>query len=100
MSPACLEDRGPQGVRLRIKVVARAARTEVVGRQGSALKVRVAAAPVDDAANKALRDFLADRLGLPRAAVRLIQGRTHPQKVLTVVGITAAEAARRLGLKG
>lgn len=98
MIPACLEDHGPAGVRLRVKIVTRAAGTGLAGMQGTALKVRVAAPPVEDAANTALVRFLAERLGLPRAAVCLRLGRTHSLKVLALSGITASEAARRLGL--
>lgn len=96
--PACLEPTGSDGVRLRVKVQPRAARTELAGVLGDALKVRVAAPPVDDAANEELRRFLAETLDVPRSAVTLVRGRASGHKVLVVSGLTAAEAARRLGL--
>ena len=64
----------PTGVRLRVRVQPRASRTELVGLHGGALKVRLAAAPVEGAANDALLRFLAERLELPRSAVRLEAG--------------------------
>jgi uncharacterized protein (TIGR00251 family) len=76
----------------------RASRTELAGRHGDALKVRVAAPPAEGAANEALVRFVAERLGVPRGAVRLEAGAAARAKVLSVAGIGAAEAARRLGL--
>jgi len=45
---------------------------------------------VDDAANRALIDFLADRLGVPRRAVRLVSGERGRRKRVAVAGVTAA----------
>lgn len=87
------------GIRIRVRVRPRAARTEMVGAHGDALKVRVAAPPVDGAANQALVRFLAGRLGVPRAAVTVASGQGSRTKVLRVTGITVAEAVERLGLR-
>jgi hypothetical protein len=86
------------GIRLRLHVQPRASRTELAGRHGDALKVRLAAPPVDGAANDALVRFLSDRLGVPRTAVRLEAGAGGRAKVVTVHGIGPEEARRRLGL--
>jgi uncharacterized protein len=90
-------ERTPTGIRLRLHVQPRASRTELAGRHGDALKLRVAAPPVDDAANEAVMRWLADRLGVPRSAVRLTHGATGRSKTVTVEGVDPAEAARRLG---
>jgi uncharacterized protein len=45
---------------------------------------------VDDAANRALIDFLADRLGVPQQAVRLVSGDRGRRKRVAVAGVTAA----------
>lgn len=60
---------------------------------GSALKVRIAAPPVDDAANRALVEFLAECLGLPRRAVRIVAGETSRTKVLEADGVTPQQVA-------
>lgn len=60
---------------------------------GGALKVRVAAPPVDDAANRALIDFLAECLGVARRSVRIVAGDTSRTKVLEVDGITPEQVA-------
>jgi uncharacterized protein (TIGR00251 family) len=59
-------------VRFRVHVQPRASRTEIVGRHGAALKVRLHAPPVDGAANDELISFLAKALGVSRRAVRIV----------------------------
>ena len=53
---------------------------------GDALKIRLAAPPVDGKANEALVRFLADVLDLPKSAVILKSGQTSRRKVLEVTG--------------
>jgi len=86
----------PGGVRLRLHVQPRASRTEVAGRHGDALKIRLAAPPVDGAANEALSRFLAERLGVPRSAIRIAAGSAARAKLVTVEGVAPEEAERRL----
>ncbi len=85
---------GPAGIRLR--VVPGASRTEVAGRMADAIKVRVAAPPEDGAANRALLDFVAIHLGVPRRSVRLLAGAASRVKVVAVEGMAAGEAEARL----
>ena len=87
----------PSGITLRLRVQPRASRTEVVGLYGGELKVRVAAPPVEGAANQELVRFLARRLGVARSAVTIKAGARARSKVAAVEGIGADEAARRLG---
>ena len=81
---------------LDIHVQPRAARTEIVGPHGDAIKIRVAAPPVDGAANQALVRFIAERLGVPRSAVSLSSGASGRRKRVVVEGLDVAEARRRL----
>jgi uncharacterized protein (TIGR00251 family) len=76
----------------------RASRTELIGVRGDEIRVRVAAPPVDGAANDALVRFLADTIGVARSAVTVISGAGSRSKVVLVTGVTPARAARRLGL--
>ena len=85
-----------EGARLRVKIQPRAARSEIIGTLGDELKIKIAAPPVDSAANDALIEFLAARLGRPRRAVVLIRGRKSPHKVLALHGISVAEASAEL----
>jgi uncharacterized protein (TIGR00251 family) len=86
------------GITLRVRVQPRASRTDVAGPYGDALRIRVAAPPVDGAANDELIRFLATRLGVPRSAITIVSGATGRSKVAAVEGIGASEAARRLGI--
>jgi len=81
--------------RFHVRVQPRASRSEIVGLHGEALKVRLAAPPVDGAANAALVELLADALGVPRRAVRIVAGATSRGKVVEVDG-TDVENIRRL----
>jgi len=76
--------------RLVVHVVPRAKRTEVVGRHGDALKIKLKAPPVDGAANAELVRFVAEQLDIPRSAVTITAGRTARRKTLEIAGVDAA----------
>ena len=82
--------------RLKVKAVPGASRSEIVGRLGKALKIRVAAPPEGGKANREILELLADRLGLPAAAVSLVSGAASPAKVVELRGLTAEQAWARL----
>ena len=69
---------------LDLLVQPRAARTGLAGLHDGRLKLRLTAPPVDGAANAALVQFLADRLGLPRAAVEVASGDTGRRKTIRI----------------
>ena len=77
-----------------VRVVPRASKTAVVGEYGGALKVRVAAPPLEGAANAELTRFLAKRLGVPQRAVEIVGGHTSKTKVLSAAGASAADLLR------
>jgi len=72
-----------------------ARKTEVAGEHGDALKIRLAAPPVDGKANTALLEFVAERLGVAKSAVTLKSGQTSRRKVVEVSGADM-ESARLL----
>lgn len=72
------------GVVLSLHVQPGAKKTEIVGLHGESLKIRLAAPPVDGKANACLVEFLARRLGVPRAAVELVSGETSRAKRVKV----------------
>jgi len=82
--------------RLRIRVSPGARTTEVVGRQGEAWKVRVAAPPERGRANDALLKLLAETLGVPRTELELVAGGSGRDKIVELRGLGADEADRRL----
>lgn len=80
-------------ITLTLHIQPGAKKTEFAGLHGDALKIRLAAPPVDGKANEALVKFLADVLHLPKSAITLKSGQTSRRKVLEVTGATAASIA-------
>ncbi len=81
---------GDGRVTLTLHIQPGAKKTEFAGLHGDALKIRLAAPPVDGKANEALLRFIADELDLPKSAVTLKSGQTSRRKVLEVMGSDAA----------
>ena len=90
----------PPEARLTVEVRPRAGRDEIVGWQGTVLRVRVVAPPADGAANEAVRTLLAERLACARSRVEIVRGHTARTKVVRVAGLAFAEAATRLATPG
>jgi len=82
--------------RISVVVSPRARRSELVGRQGDAWKLRVAAAPERGRANAAVCALLAEALGVPVATVRVAAGASSRRNVVEVDGLDTAELDRRL----
>ena len=79
-----------------IRVIPRAGRTAVAGMRGEAVVVRLAAAPLDGAANDALIAFVAATLGCPRRDIAIVSGEKSRDKRLRIEGFTAEDVHRRL----
>jgi uncharacterized protein (TIGR00251 family) len=86
-------------VRFAVRVQPRAARSEIVGVHGDALKVRLAAPPVDGAANDALVALLSSAFAIPRRAVRILAGESSRSKHVEIDGVSP-EAVLRLADRG
>jgi hypothetical protein len=84
------------GVRVAVRVQPRAGRSRVVGAHGGALKLQVAAAPVDGAANDAVVMLLADWLDVRRRAVSVVQGQRGRDKLIEVAAADPAGLAARI----
>lgn len=83
-NPPWLEHRGEE-LRLHLHVLPRSGRTEVVGRHGDRLKLRLKAVPEGGAANSELCAFLAKAFGVPRAQVTLLAGRGNRDKTVSIL---------------
>lgn len=89
------------GVRLAVRVTPRAKRSAFAGTLADAdgramLAIRLAAPPVEGAANKALVGFLAEWFALPKSAVAILSGETGRRKIVRLAGISAEAVSRRL----
>lgn len=63
---------------------------------GDSVRVRLAAPPVDNAANEALVEFIAGKLGLAKRSVRIVTGAASRRKVVEIDGVTADGALAAL----
>jgi uncharacterized protein (TIGR00251 family) len=81
---------------LDIRVIPRAPRTRVDGTRGGAILIRLAAPPVDGAANDALVAFLAETLALPRRQIRILSGEKSRDKRVAIEGLDEPAARARL----
>ena len=85
-----------ESVTLRVRVTPRGGRDAVIGVRDGVLHVRVAAPPVDGAANRACQELVARLLGLRRFQVVLTGGETARDKRFAVSGISPDTLAERL----
>jgi uncharacterized protein (TIGR00251 family) len=72
----------------RVQVVPRSSRSEVVGEHNSALRVRLAAPPVDGAANDELIHVLAKTFKVSRSVVKILSGHSSRLKQVSIEGVT------------
>jgi uncharacterized protein (TIGR00251 family) len=78
--------------RLEVYIQPRASKSEVAGMHDGVIKIRIAAPAVENAANLALVEFVADQLGVAKRSVRIISGTTSRRKVLEIDGVATKEA--------
>ena len=74
----------PEGFVLKIFVLPRSSKNMLAGRHGDALKIKLTAPPVEGAANKMCITFLAQRLGLPKASLKIVSGHAGRTKLILV----------------
>jgi len=82
--------------RISIYVQPRASKTMVAGMHDGCVKIRLAAPPVDGAANAALVEFVADQLQIAKSRVRVVTGQTSRRKVVEVDGVTSEQLSAAL----
>jgi uncharacterized protein len=75
-------------VRISVYVQPRASKTGVVGTHGDAWKIRVAAPPVNNAANAELIEFIASKLDISKRSVRIAAGGTGRRKIVEIDGVS------------
>ncbi len=82
-----------------VRVAARASRSEIVGEMDGALKVRIAAPPVDGAANAELIKVLSKTFGVSKSEVEILGGQTSKTKQIKISNLTAEKFLEVTGLK-
>ncbi len=84
------------GLEVPLHVQVRASRDEIAGVHNGALKLRISAPPVDDAANRAIVSFFASLLSIPKSRLHIVSGQKSRNKVLRIEGVTLGEFRSRL----
>jgi uncharacterized protein (TIGR00251 family) len=84
------------GIQFKVYVQPRSSRTEIVGRHDDALKIKLTAPPVDNAANQMCVRFLADCLKLPKASLEIISGHTGRTKQVRINQKAAGKSKKDL----
>ncbi len=87
-----------EGVLIDTHICPRAARDQIQGLHGDAVKIRLRAPPVDGKANAALIDFISLKLGVPKNQCAIVAGQSSRRKRIAVAGISANLTRTRLGL--
>jgi uncharacterized protein len=82
--------------RLEVYIQPRASKSEVAGMHDGIIKIRVAAPAVENAANEALVEFVAEILAVPKRSVRIVSGGTSRRKLLEIDDVTEREIAAKL----
>ena len=85
-----------EAVLLSLHIQPGAKKTAVVGLHGEALKIRLAAPPVDGKANQALVEFLAASLMVTKSRIDLVSGVSSRTKRIRITGVTAAAVRHSL----
>jgi uncharacterized protein (TIGR00251 family) len=86
-----------EGVSFEVRVSPSASRSTILGEHDTALKVSLAAPPVDGKANAELIKLLSKALGVPKRAVEILHGEQSKNKTVRVLGVTAAQVRALIG---
>ncbi len=73
---------------IRIKLTPRASRDEIIGKETGAFKLKLTAPPVEGKANKALQQFLAKKLGVPKRDIQIVSGHRSRVKLIRIHGLS------------
>ncbi len=71
-------------VSFKARIQPRASRTEIAGQRADAIKLRIAAPPVDGKANEECRRFLAKLLGVSLSSVEIVSGDSSKDKIIRI----------------
>ena len=83
---------------IRIKLIPRSSRTQIIGKEGDLIKVKVTSPPVDGKANKALIELFAKKLGLPKGNIEIISGKNSRIKSIRIHGLSLEKIISTLGI--
>jgi uncharacterized protein (TIGR00251 family) len=74
---------------INVKLIPRSSRNEIIGKENDGIKIKLTAPPVDGKANKALVQFLANKLGVPKRDIEIVSGERSRQKAIRISELSA-----------
>ena len=86
------------GLEIKLHVQPRARRLEISGVHNGALRIKVTAPPVDDAANRAVIKCLADRLGVSKSKISILSGSKSRDKILLIKNMSPEDLYKKLDI--
>ena len=84
------------GTDIRVKVLPRSSKNQIIGKEEGAYRVKLTSAPVDGQANRALIKYLAKTLGLSKRNVNIISGERSRTKRVRIQGLATEDVNRQL----
>lgn len=81
---------------IQVKVIPRASRTEIAGKENDLYRVRITDPPVEGRGNNALIALLSEKLGIPKRDIEIVSGKTGRLKTIRIRSLTAGEIAQAL----
>ncbi len=82
------------GVTFAVRIVPRASRSEIAGEHDGALRIRVAAPPVEGAANRELVRLLARQFKVAQSSIEIISGIASKNKIVRIAGVRIDQLSR------
>ena len=87
--------KSPEAV-IRVRIIPRASRNMIVGKEGDFLKIKVTAPPLEGKANRALVALLAGELGVAKGKVEIVSGMRSREKRVRICGLSHEEVDEML----
>jgi len=84
---------------IKVRVLPKSSRTQIIGIEGDMYKVKLTAPPVEGKANKALIELLARRLGIGKGRVDIVSGSRSRLKTVRIYGLSSEEVTQFMGGK-
>ena len=91
-----MRESDPVETGIRIKLIPRSSRNEILGEENGVYRVKITEPPVEGRANKALIRLFSEKLGVPKGHVELVSGKTSRLKMIRIRGLSPANIALRL----
>ncbi len=87
-----------RGVKLTVFVQPKSAKNQIIGPHNGALKIKIAAPPVDGKANAELVNYLSELLDIPKRQVDILKGDTGRNKTVEITGLSLESIQEKLGI--